>query len=245
MTTTPQIIIGGTLEGRHNADLEAAAARITAGKAYRDVSTVCVIPTRGMIPARVVESWWGLINPMNQPFIRIMVRGMEVGDAYNAAIEMILAHEQLSKWKYVLTLEEDNMPPPDGLLRLIEAMNEERHYAAIGGLYWTKGEGGQPMIYGNPAGIIDFAPQVPVPDAVQECNGLGMGFTLFDLDVFRDERIPRPWFKTVAEWSPETGGQVGTQDLYFFKHAREAGYRVASDNRVRVGHYDHKEDMIW
>lgn len=245
MSTQPQIILGGTLDGHHNADLEKAAQRIRRGKAYRDVSTICVIPTRGMVPARVVESWWGLISPMNQPFVRLMVRGMEVADAYNSAIEMILNHDQLSKWKYVLTLEEDNMPPPDGLLKLIEAMNEERHYAAIGGLYWTKGEGGMPMIYGDPSGIVTFNPQVPVPDAVQECNGLGMGFTLFNLDVFRDEKIPRPWFKTVAEWTPEGGGKLGTQDLYFFGNARKAGYRVASDNRVRVGHYDHAADMVW
>ena len=33
-----------------------------------------------------------------------------MGEAYNAAVEMILGHEQLSKFKYLLTLEEDNMP---------------------------------------------------------------------------------------------------------------------------------------
>lgn len=241
----PQIIVTGTSEsGWHNQDLEQTAERIRAGRAYRDCSTICVIPTRGMIPARVVESWWGLITPMNQPFIRMMVRGMEVGDAYNSAIELILNHPDLSKWKYVLTLEEDNLPPPDGLIRLLE--NIDTYPAGLGGLYFTKGEGGQPMIYGNPNdGVLGFQPQVPRPDEIQECNGLGMGFTLFSLDVFRDERIPRPWFKTVQDWTPEKGAQVGTQDLYFYGNARRAGYRIASDNRVRVGHYDHREDVVW
>ncbi len=124
-------------------------------------------------------------------------------------------------------------------------MNEERDYAAVGGLYWTKGEGGQPMIYGDPGGVLGFAPQVPTPGVVQECNGLGMGFTLFRLDVFKDDRVPKPWFKTVQEWSPETGAAAGTQDLYFFKNVRELGYRVASDNRVRVGHYDHGTGVVW
>lgn len=239
--TKPAIYISADA-GFHNADLEASAKRIKRGKAYRDLSTVMVVPTRGMIPARVVESWMGLMAPMNQAFIRMFVAGMEVGDAYNAAVETILAHPALSKFRYMLTVEEDNLPPPDGLLRLYESIDE---YAAVGGLYWTKGEGGQPMIYGDPKGILSFQPQVPIPERVQECNGLGMGFTLFRMDLFRDKAIPKPWFKTLQEWSPQTGGRAGTQDLYFFGNARKAGHRIASDNRVRVGHYDAAGDMVW
>lgn len=237
----PKLIVSENA-GFHNTDLDQATDRLKKGKQYRNLSTVCIVPTRGVIPARVVESWMGLMAPMNNAFYRIFVSGAEVGEAYNAAIEMILQHPQLSEFKYVLTLEEDNIPPPDGLLKLYESMDE---YAVVGGLYWTKGEWGQPMIYGNPKEVLNFQPQVPVPETVQECHGLGMGFTLFSMDLFRDEKIPKPWFKTVQEWSPETGGAAGTQDLYFFGNARKAGYRVASDNRVKVGHYDLDADFIW
>jgi hypothetical protein len=236
----PQIIIGGDL-GFHNSDLEASKERLERGKQYRDLSTVCVVPTRGMIPARVVESWMGLMSPMNNAFIRLFVAGMEVGDAYNAAVELVLGHEQLSKFKYLLTLEEDNMPPPDGLLKLYESIDD---YAAVGGLYWTKGEGGQPMIYGDPRGILAFQPQQVQLDTVQECNGLGMGFTLFDMDIFRDKRFEKPWFKTVQEWSRETGAAAGTQDLYAFAKLRKLGYRVACDTRIKVGHID-SDGMVW
>ena len=78
-------------------------------------------------------------------------------------------------------------------------------FAAVGGRYWRKGEDGQPMIFGKPDATLDFAPQVPVPDTVQGCNGLAMGLTLFDLDVFRDERVPRPWFRTLQRPWPEYG----------------------------------------
>jgi hypothetical protein len=237
----PSIILGHA-PGVHNLDLEASAARIRRGKGYRDLSTVCVIPTRGKVDSRVVESWWSLMPPMNQPFVRLVVRGMEVADAYNSALENVLAHPQLKDWKYVLTLEEDNMPPPDGLLRLYESIDD---YAAVGGLYWTKGEEGQPMVYGKPGQVPMFAPQVPEPDTVVECNGLGMGFTLFRLDMYRDEAIPRPWFKTLQEWSPGGGGKAATQDLYFFENARRAGHRVACDTRVRVGHIDCSTDTVW
>jgi hypothetical protein len=167
---------------------------------------------------------------------------MEVGDAYNAAVEAILAHEQLSKFKYLLTLEEDNLPPPDGLLKLYEAIDG---YAAVGGLYWTKGEGGQPMQYGDPKEILNFRPQMPVAGQLNECNGLGMGFTLFDMEVFRDPKLEKPWFKTVQEWDPQTGAQSGTQDLYFFAKIRKLGYRVGCDARVLVGHLDPNTGVVW
>jgi hypothetical protein len=232
----PTIIIGGD-PGWHNEHQREADKRLKTGKGYRDLSTIIIVPTRGMIPARAVENWMGLMTPMNQKAIRIFVAGMEVGDAYNKAIETILAHPELSQWKYVLTLEEDNLPPADGLLKLYEHIDS---YAAVGGLYWTKGEGGQPMIYGDPVGPLNFRPQVPKADKVQECNGLGMGFTLFKLDVFKDPAIPRPWFRTVQEI-----GRSYTQDLYAFENIRKAGYKVASDNRVRVGHLDPASGRVW
>lgn len=238
MTVKPQIIMSGADPGAHNAQLAKARRRLTAGKAYADLSTVCVIPTRGAIPARIVESWWGLMSPMNHKFTRIMVRGMEVGDAYNQAIELILDHPELSKWRYILTLEEDNAPPADGLLRLLEAAEKHPEYAAIGGLYWTKGEAGQPMIYGDPKAPLAFQPQVPRHETVQECNGLGMGFTLFRTEQFR--ALPKPWFVT-----QQANGHQFTQDLFHFDKARRAGLRVACHTGVKVGHYSATDDRMW
>jgi hypothetical protein len=236
----PQIIVGGEA-GRHNED-PASVERVRRSRMYADLSTICVIPTRGSIPARVVESWWDLIKPLNQSFRRVFVSGMEVADAYNEAIETILGHPILSTWRYVLMLEEDNLPPPRGLLKLYESMEE---FACVGGLYWSKSEDGFPMIYGAPGDPSDIAPQVPVPDAIQECNALGMGFTLFRLDVFRDERIERPWFRTLQAYSPEYGPLQATQDMHFFAKVRRAGYRVACDTRVRVGHLDAQTGIVW
>jgi hypothetical protein len=101
------------------------------------------------------------------------------------------------------------------------------------------------MIYGNPIGILNFIPQVPVQETIQECNGLGMGFTLFKLDIFKDERIPKPWFRTVQEWSEHSGSRGYTQDLYFFENARKAGYKIACDTRVKVGHLDPSTGIVW
>jgi hypothetical protein len=227
--------------GRHNADLEASRNRLERGGSYRDLSTVIVIPTRGLIPAKVVQSWWSLFTPMNQKCFRYFVENMEVGEAYNHAVETILGNPELAKYKYMLTLEEDNLPPPDGLLKLYESIDK---YGAVGGLYWTKGEAGMPMVYGNPKEFPkNFIPQVPLIDTVQECNGLGMGFTLFKISMFK--KTEKPWFKTVQEYLPGQGSRAYTQDLYAFEQFAKQGYRFACDTRVKVGHYDHQANIVW
>lgn len=237
----PQIIFPDS--GIHNRDLPASSSRIIRGSTYKEISTICIVPTRGILFPRVVQSWFGLLLPMNQKFLRIFMTGMEVGEAYSQAIDTILANPELNKWKYVLTLEDDNIPPPDGLLKLLESI---KGYDAVGGLYWTKGEGGQPMVYGDPAVMPrNFIPQIPQQDILQPCNGLGMGFTLFKLDMFKDQAIPRPLFKTVSDFIPYQGTRVYTQDLYFFENALNLGYKFACDTRVKVGHYDPQTDMIW
>lgn len=231
------------LEGRHNKDLDHSINRLHEGKAYRDLSTICIVPTRGMIPAKAVQSWLGMMTPMNQKFTRMFAMGMEVGEAYNSMIEAILSNPVLSTWKYILTLEEDNLPPPDGLLKLYESMDK---FDVVGGLYWTKGEGGQPMIYGNPDVMPkNFIPQVPLPDTIQPANGLGMGFNLFKMDIFKDPNLVKPWFKTVQSYEPGKGGACYTQDLYFYEQAAKVGYKFACDTRVKVGHYDVMNDIVW
>lgn len=227
--------------GRNNANLESTRERLIRGQSYKDLSTVCIIPTRGMIPAKVVQSLLSLATPMNQKFLRIFVEKMEVGDAYNQAIEMILANPELSKWKYVLTVEEDNIVPPDGLLKLYESMDK---YDVVSGLYFVKGENGAAMIYGNVnEHPINFVPQLPIPNTVVPCRGTGMGFCLFKMEMFT--KIPKPWFKTLQEYAPGQGMRAATQDLYFAQEAGKFGFKFAVDCRVKVGHYSFEDDIIW
>ena len=239
----PQIVVPN-FGGIHNSNPSETNLRLEKSKSYRDLSTIIICPTRGQVPAKVVQSWMGLMRPMNQKVIGpLFAIGMEVGEAYNSMIEMILQNQELSKWKYILTIEEDNMPPPDGLLKLYESMDE---FDVVGGLYWTKGEGGQPMIYGDPnVEPINFIPQIPVSEGVQRANGLGMGFNLFKLDMFKNPDLPKPWFVTKQEYIPESGAKAYTQDLYFYENAGKLGYKFACDTRVKVGHYDVNMDIVW
>jgi hypothetical protein len=228
--------------GRNNHDLKLTNERLSRQSAYKDQSVIVIIPALQSVPTKAVASWLNLYYPPNQKVVKLFALGMEVGAAYSDTISMIVDHPELSKFKYILTLEADNVPPPDGIVRLLNRMEEFPDLAAIGGLYFTKGEGGQPQIWGNPRDMpLNFRPQPPVPGQVVECCGTGMGFTAFRISMFQDKRLRRPWFKTTA--SREEG--MFTQDLWFWSDARKHGYRCAIDCTISVGHYDINTDITW
>lgn len=243
MTTPAPIIISSYDGGKHNENLGVTIERLDRESAWKDLSTIVITPSRDTISTRVVASWERVIFPPNNSVHRVYTIDTEVGAAYSLTIEGVLKHPELSKWKYVLTREHDNMPPADGLIRLLEQMEAHPEFAAIGGLYFTKGEGGCAQIWGSPKDPhLNFRPQRPDPNGgLVECCGTGMGWTLFRLSMFKDERLRRPWFRTVA--NKDEG--VGTQDLHFWGDARQNGYRCAIDCSVRVGHYDKSTDTVW
>lgn len=250
------------------------------GESFKDMSTLIIIPTRGTREEKgtlncnkcgekneyvttnssglhhiFVESYKRLIKPMNVPVLELMVPGMEVGAAYNSAIQGILDNPVLSKFKYILTVEDDNIIPfiPNSqgpLMMLYEDI--EKGYDVAGGLYWTKGEPSMPLIYGDPAEPFDspggmfkvrFDWKDKEPGAI-ECNGMGMGFTLFKLDIFKDPKLEQPFFKTVTEHT-DNSTKIYTQDLYFFEKIRKLGYKACVDTRVKIGHLDVKTGIIY
>jgi hypothetical protein len=243
--TRPQLVVQ-EMAGRHNADLEGTSARLIRNGSWKKQRIVRIIPAGDSIPAKVVLSWLHLGFPPNNGVHTVLAMGMEIGDAYTSAIESILAHPELSQWEYVCSIEHDNMPPSDGIIQLVEAMETHPEFAAISGSYFTKGEGGVWQGWGDPRDPLNnFRPQVPVTGTVQEVCGLGQGFCLYRLGMFKDTRLRRPWFKTLK-------GKDGlaTQDLYFWTDARKYGYRCAVCVDCKVGHYDLKgefgpPDMVW
>lgn len=238
----PQLLLQEfSVGGIHNGDIGKTRARLDKSKSWVKQRIVVLLPTAEMIAAKVALSHWNLAFPPNNGVARILAVGMEVGEAYSTAIEQVLAHPELSQWEYILTIESDNCPPPDGVLKLLEQMEANPKLDAIGGLYFTKGEGGVAQIWGDPKDpVLNFRPQLPDPNGgLVECCGTGMGFNLWRMKMFKDKKLRRPWFVTQKK------DGIATQDLYFATDARKHGYRFAIDCSIKVGHYDAKNDFMW
>lgn len=235
MTTDTEFV------GRHNANLEASAARITEGATWKKQRTIMLLPSATMVPAKCALSWMNMITPPNQPFLRWLLLGDEVGVAYSNAIEQIVSHPDLSQWEFILTVEHDNAVPSDGLLKLIAEMDKHPELDAIGGLYWTKGEGGVPQIWGDISDpVVNYRPVPPKQNQLVETYGTGMGFTLFRMRMFKEWSGAKPIFQTKA-----SAQGVGTQDLAMWSEARKQGRRCAIDCSVLVGHLDVQSGVMW
>jgi hypothetical protein len=250
MANKPALIVTD-LGGENSKDLHKARARVLKGGSWKKQRVIVILPSADLIAAKVALSHWNLAFPPNNGVLRILAQGMEVGDAYSSAIEGILANPELSQWEYILTIESDNCPPSDGVVKLIERMEEHPELSCIGGLYFCKGpEGGKaPHIWGDIKDpVLNYRPQPPDANGgLVECVGTSMGFNLWRLSMFRDERLKRPFFRTL---NGSNGQGIGTQDLTFWSDARKYGYRCGVDCSVRVGHYDYEgkfgpADFTW
>ncbi len=233
--TQAQIIFVGDFSGEHCRDLNATRERLEAAGHWKRRRVVVILPAGENMAPIVSIAHCMLAFPVNNPKLYALAQGMDVGDAYSQSIESLLRNPDLCDWEYVLTIEHDNLPPSNGLLRLIELMEANPQYSAIGGLYFTKGEGGVAQIWGDPSDPIpNFRTQLPDPEGgLVECCGVGMGFTLFRLAMFKDERLRKPWFD-----HSKHGNVAMTQDLYAWDDFRANGYRCAVACDVRVGHLD-------
>jgi len=246
----PQLVVTD-MSGHHAQNMPETVSRLQRGGSWKKQRVVVILPAADLVPAKCVLSWWNLAFPPNNGVVKIIALGDEVGEAYSRSIESILAHPELSQWEYILTLEMDNAPPADGVIKLVERMEQHPEFAWISGLYFTKGfamprndgsgtvsGGGVAQIWGDIRDPIpNFRPMPPTgDDSLIECYGTGQGFALYRLAMFKDERLSRPWFRTK---NGKNGEGIGTQDLVFAADARKYGYRCAVDQGVKVGHLDY------
>lgn len=223
---------------------------------YQDKSIVCIIPTRGSVDIQVVDSWFKLVTPVNNKFTKLFMANGEIAEAYNTGVLMALNNPLLSNYRFLLTMEDDNIPPPDGILKLIDSFLEHEKsgdkYWALSGIYWTKPS--RDCIEHAPIawGCVEDgewnmkAPPLVEDGSVTQCCLIPQGFTLYDMELFR--KIPYPWFK-VVDFNPINNDinweAPATQDSYFFKKVWDAGYKVGVRADVKVGHLDPKTKQIW
>jgi hypothetical protein len=234
---TKQEIVVADMGGYHNAHLPETASRLFEGGSWKKQRTIVILPSADMISAKVMLANWSLYFPPNQAVVKMLALGDEVGVAYSNAIEACLNNPDLSQFEYIVTIEHDNLAPPDGVVRLIARMEKHLEFSGIGGLYFCKGPGGCAHIWGDVSDPVpNFRPQIPdLNGGLKECYGTSMGFNIFRLSMFKDSRLKRPWFKTL---DGSDGAGIGTQDLTFWADARKHGYRCAVDCSVKVGHID-------
>ncbi len=185
-------------------------------QAFRDQRIMVVCPTRGKIDERITAAWKDLIWPAyNAERKWKFARGYEVGTAYDAFVASFLASDY-ADWPYIVTLEDDNLIPRDGLVRLLETMEagapDGGKWAGVSGLYRTKDPLRTPLALGDVeefrrTGKRDYRAvdlsKLPKDQRVVEVLGIPMGCAIWRTEVFR--AVSRPWYRTISD-SVRVGG---------------------------------------
>jgi hypothetical protein len=70
----------------------------------------------------------------------------------------------------------------------------------------------------------------PVPGQLFECGGLGAGAMLVNMDVFKSLKFP--WFN--LDYEPS--GELISEDIYFCRKARKAGFSIWCDPTIQIWH---------
>ncbi|MEM2568073.1 MAG: hypothetical protein QXH20_06355 [Candidatus Bathyarchaeia archaeon] len=132
---------------------------------------------------------------------------------------------------YILFLDDDVLPPDDGLLTLfLDAV------PIVSGLYFSRYPPHNPVIFrrknrNEPWSLdaetewdAEFTRSYPKNQLV-EADVAGLGFMLVMREVF--EKIPEPWFKSTLQHG---------EDVYFCWKAQQHGFKVFVDTRVKCLH---------
>jgi hypothetical protein len=185
--------------------------------------------------------------PLNCVMQSFLVKGMEVGIGRNFTAEQAL--KMNPRPEYILMIGDDNLPSWNSLIILYEEM-KKGGFDVLGGLYYIKADEYAPpmavMVRDEISGYLQPGIHF-TPGEVMNVDICGMDFTLIRTDIF-DQLGPPPWFKTSDSTDIEDeNGALGvfTEDIYFCKKVRKAGFRIGVHTGCRIGHLNMKTGEVY
>jgi hypothetical protein len=206
---------------------------------------ICVVSS-----GRAVHLRWAL----NLPTLMFPV-GMSIGwfatkGPDRAANRQKLVEEALKVGSpYIFFMDDDTVVPNFTLRSLHAEIEKDPSIMVCGGIYCTKEDIPAPLVFETLGGGPFYKWKV---GEVFECAGLGTGCMLIKSEIFG--HIPKPWFlepdehyidKTI-ELNGTTvplSGSRGTDDLYFCRKVREAGFKIMAHGGVLPVHLDQEGRM--
>jgi hypothetical protein len=161
----------------------------------------------------------------------LCVKGYEIAAARN-----LLAEKSLECGaKYLWFIDDDTVPPPNSLRRLVYVLDNHPKIKAIGGCYVTKSDPPQPVLFrGKGAGSFWHWKK----DDVFEVTGIGAGCLLINTDFFRE--VPGPWFTwdESVSFDSTVPSSLTSEDITFCDKVQKAGYHVFAHGGILCDHFD-------
>jgi hypothetical protein len=222
--------------------------------AHQRCHIMMAIPTLGMVPIEFMFAAMRMQMPMNGQVFQHVVKGYEVGEARNKAVEAIMMMPKAERPKYLFFFGDDMIPEWDAFVRLYEMMELEK-WDMLTALYYLKMEPPTPLVWRDSiVGAMQPVRDFTVGERVA-VDMTGMDFTLIRVSLLEEMEIG-PWFKTGPslrilkdEWLEPHIQQESvvahTEDAWFMKRAKALGAKMGVHTGVRVSHLDVKTGNIY
>jgi len=164
----------------------------------------------------------------------LVVKGLPV----EKARELIAEKAVECGAKYLWFVDDDTIPPPNAMQKLIYFLDNYPEYKAVGGIYVTKADVSAPVCFrGEGKGSFWHWKK----GDIFEVTGIGAGCLMIAVDVFKE--LPKPWFTfstvyndQISETTPAL--DAVSEDIHFCQLVRKAGYKIAGHGDVLCAHYD-------
>lgn len=202
-----------------------------------------VIGRQGMVLGlpfcgRPVQPEWAIsyasLNfPANMNLTVSAIKGIAVDEARCRIAE----HAINLGAKYLFFLDDDTAPPYFAVRRLVYALEQADDKTMIAaGIYANKHTyPSEPMVFMHDGDGPFWKWKY---GQVFECGSIGTGCMLIKTEVFK--HLEKPWFRTINECSEDSNIRKieMTDDLYFCKKVRDAGFKILADGGVVCVHWD-------
>ena len=190
-------------------------------------SVLLAIPTRGMVPMEWAMALRHLIIPQD---VTLEVRGLAgypIDDMRNELVATFLK----SKHDHLFFNDDDTLLPNMALERLLS-----RDTDIVSGLYYTRVEPIHPVAYEDKL-VTSGTGIFPIKEhgtGLMQVGYVGAGALLISRKVL--ETLPYPWFFWSRNDPRVPLKERISEDMYFCKKAREAGFQIYLDASVRCLH---------
>lgn len=171
--------------------------------------------------------------PANMNLSISALKGVETGEARCR----IAQHALDIGAKYIFFLDDDVAPPYFAVRRLIYDLEQaDPEFMVAGGIYANKHSyPAEPMVFQEDGEGPFWRWKV---GELFECGSIGTGCMVIKTEVFK--HLAEPWFATINECDEASDVRKFemTDDLYFCKKVREAGFKLLADGGVLCIHWD-------
>ncbi len=189
------------------------------------------VPTYGRVSVDWAQNFNHIARPLGSFSFDVFDKSdRNIADKRNSLVKAAIDNGA----SHLFFLGDDVLPPSETFGIMLERMRQG--YKAVTGVYWTKQQPVEPIIYK------EYMEGAYFDWHVGEFFKLAMaGCDCLMLDVGMLKTIEPPWFS--LEWKfaanqPHVQSAVETEDFYFYTKLKTAGVELWCDSRIQCMHQD-------